>query len=360
MKKHLIAAAVAAAVAVPAMAQNVEVYGILDMGYGVNKTSGDVMAVDKTKINGWAGLSGNRLGFRGTEDLGGGLKAAFVLETSVAPDAAFGAANRLTNITLSGGFGGVTVGRQVTPSKAMNDTFTAFQGGGNFQTGSTVHTATGMVTSDQTTTATLGTTSIGAFSGRTSNAVIYSSPTMNGFKVALGVIRDTSDNDALLDQSETSATAARIDYAAGPLAVAYARTNGKIKTEGTATVDGTDRKVTIDNLGGSYTLGATKIFVAHARAKDDLSGGDELKTKGTDVGVTYTMGAVTLLGSVGRGELGTDADVDGYQAQVHYAMSKRTTLYALYGNTKIEGKDDLGANVEHKETISMVGVRHSF
>ena len=75
MKKHLIAAAVAAAVAVPAVAQ-VTVYGLFDAAYTDIKTT--TAAAVTTKTNDYVDsgrMSGSRLCFRGAEDLGGGLKA---------------------------------------------------------------------------------------------------------------------------------------------------------------------------------------------------------------------------------------------------------------------------------------------
>ena len=81
MKKHLIAAAVAAAVAVPAMAQNVSIYGTLEMGLENNKSTTATAA--KTSALESHEFVSNRLGFRGEEDLGGGLKAHFRLESGL-------------------------------------------------------------------------------------------------------------------------------------------------------------------------------------------------------------------------------------------------------------------------------------
>jgi predicted porin len=208
MKKHLIAAAVAAAVAAPAMAQDVQVYGILDTGYTTFKNDWDFSAPSNEDVfhygfsffgddgfsffgddgfsffgddggnvfnnfgedsgpllifpNGrvldfkssaksrtarttrmgsaFEGLSGNRLGVRGTEDLGGGLKAAFVVELGISNQDqwALGSQYRLANATVSGGFGSVNLGRAVSVGKAVNDSFTAFGGGGAFTNGSAV------------------------------------------------------------------------------------------------------------------------------------------------------------------------------------------------------------------------------
>ena len=89
MKKLLIATAAFAMVAGTAQAQSsVTVYGILDMGYvsESKKTQSATATTDVTGINTGAGLSGNRIGFRGTEDLGGGLTAGFVYELGITPE----------------------------------------------------------------------------------------------------------------------------------------------------------------------------------------------------------------------------------------------------------------------------------
>jgi predicted porin len=116
MKKHLIAAAVAAAVAVPAMAQNVSVYGTLEVGLEKNRTTA---AVSSTSVESHEFVS-NRLGFRGEEDLGGGLKAFFRLESGLnTSDGTAGSAAGGTNtlfdrgaeIGLAGAFGRIAVGK---------------------------------------------------------------------------------------------------------------------------------------------------------------------------------------------------------------------------------------------------------
>ncbi|MEN9764444.1 MAG: hypothetical protein RL397_399, partial [Pseudomonadota bacterium] len=130
MKKHLIAAAVAGAFAVPAMAQ-VTVYGILDVGYKSTETTSvsSVNVTTKTESSSFGNSgqqSGSRLGFSGTEDLGGGMKAGFVYELGMDPTeanyggtSAFGA-NRQGFVSLSGGFGEIRLGRQYTGHFAVN------------------------------------------------------------------------------------------------------------------------------------------------------------------------------------------------------------------------------------------------
>jgi hypothetical protein len=115
MKKHLIAAAVAATLAVPAMAQ-VSISGRLDAGYSA------IDAQDNTKDTtgiGYSADTSSRLTFKASEDLGGGLKASLVLEAGIggAPKAgdlgqstSFGSFGRAQYMTLSGSFGQILIG----------------------------------------------------------------------------------------------------------------------------------------------------------------------------------------------------------------------------------------------------------
>jgi len=116
MQKKLIALAVAGLVSAPAFAQsNVTIYGVADAFIGAG-SQGDVDLIGVES----AGLSGNRLGFRGTEDLGNGLKAVFTLEQGFTIDDggesdSSKAFQRQAFVGLSGGFGTVALGRQYAP-----------------------------------------------------------------------------------------------------------------------------------------------------------------------------------------------------------------------------------------------------
>ncbi len=119
MQKKLIALAIAGLVSAPAFAQsNVTIYGVADayMGFG-DHGANDMAAVSS------GGLSGSRIGFRGAEDLGNGLKAVFTyeqgfdLDDSVNSDASqgLGGKARQSFVGLGGSFGTVSLGRQYAP-----------------------------------------------------------------------------------------------------------------------------------------------------------------------------------------------------------------------------------------------------
>src|SRR5450830_1886464 len=121
MKKTLIALAALAVVSAASAQSTVTLYGVVDMAIASQKDTNSLgtngVATETQKVGVDQGiLSRSRIGFKGTEDLGGGLKADFVLEYGVNPDeAATAMFNRQSYVGLSGGFGAVTIGRQYTP-----------------------------------------------------------------------------------------------------------------------------------------------------------------------------------------------------------------------------------------------------
>jgi predicted porin len=371
MKKLLIATAALAMVAGTAQAQSsVSVYGILDMGYAATSTTATTgVKTDTTGINTGAGLSGNRLGFRGTEDLGGGLKANFVYELGLTPTNATSAhTTRQATVELaSANFGSLLIGRANTLGKNTNDGNTAFGGGGNFFQGS----VTIDVTSDAS--ALGGTSSTAAIVkpafDRSSNQVTYTTPTFSGIKLAAQLVNrtsDASDKGGEMTQAAGSSAANaqgfngmafQVSYAGNGITAAYTRTDYENETEGTnASTASTKADLKADQYGVTYTMGAFKVFGLYNAVKYKPAASAEVENKGYDIGATYTMGKTTLLASIGDGEIKSTSttDVKGMQAQVRYALSNRTTAYALYGKTEYEGSR------KGESDVTMIGVRHSF
>jgi predicted porin len=396
MKKLLIATAALAMVAGTAQAQSsVQVYGLLDMGYSDQKTTdGKDNVSDKNKqINGKAGLSGSRLGFKGTEDLGGGLKAGFVYELGLNTDAATaGHSVRAANVSLNGGFGDLTLGRVHSVGKKMNDEFTAFSGGGSFTNGSVTHVITGNAgTSNLGGNATKAAdnfaTEFKPMVDRISNAVAYTTPVFGGVSATVELNQKSSDASELEGKTEAnSSQAIRLNYVAGKLAASIAYTDSTSKTEqvlakdgvvGTTTVAAvapvkaaaaTKVETELTQFGLKYDFGVARVFATYVDGESQTEGATtKQKTQGGDIGVIVPVSAkVNLLASVGQGDYkyGTagKTEVDGYMLQAHYALSKRTTAYAIYGQTEFsDNKGTVGAvNTDYKDKLSMIGVRHSF
>ena len=213
MKKSLIALAVLAASGAAMAQSSVTLYGVADAGV--------------TYLNGadnWSGVtSGNnltsRLGFRGVEDLGGGLKANFVIEGGFNLDNGDGASGyagakagegfqfkRRSTVGLSGGFGEVRMGRELTAAFNATARYDVF---GSVGIGQSRLWADGGVV-DASANATAVTTN-----QRISNALTYVAPDFSGFKFGLnyGFGETTASN------SDSGYLGAGLTYDNGPLSL---------------------------------------------------------------------------------------------------------------------------------------------
>jgi general bacterial porin, GBP family len=356
MKKLLIATAALAMVAGTAQAQSsVTVYGVLDMGYSNVESKTAAGVTTETKTTGAEGqASGNRLGFRGVEDLGGGLKANFVLEWSHTPSetgAAVGATNRQSFVGLSGAFGEASIGRMNTLHKYIQDNNTF--GGPSFGTGWTA-------------------TMNGYNADRISNVIQYKTPTFSGLSATVQLVDNASDVSNVAGENISgSGMAAMINYKAGKFELAYA--NGSVKDTGAAIVTSsapltpsetaTENKRKIDSVLATYDFGVAKAFLVSTKAKVQTTGvtGDA-KAEDTTIGVRVPMGKFALLAQYGEGEqtlasTGAKTDTEGYQLGVQYSLSKRTTAYAYYGDQESKA---VGAATAATADGYTMGIRHSF
>ena len=375
MKKHLIAAAVAAAVAVPAMAQNVEIYGIIDAGYTDSSHKSAANAkVDRGTVQGGT-LSTNRLGFRGTEDLGGGLKASFVAEaalgvmngnTTGAANNAFlsnsnTSGNRQTYVGLSGSFGEIRAGYQYANNHLTR--LTGDPSGGANMPGN-LAVAVGVA---GTTGATTGSTLTNADYEARANQIIYFTPSFSGIRAHVGMSRNTFKNQTTATSTtDTSANGYAIgaDYSAGPLKVSFAYADGTTKSS----TGGQELDIENMSIAGNYDFGAAVVFASYW--KDEKKGNAALGTasdvenKGMQVGVRVPFGATSLIASYSDGDYAAGApatrlkrDQGGFQVGALHALSKRTTLYALYGE---QDRQNTSNTYKTKDEAFAFGVRHSF
>lgn len=306
MKKSLIALAVLAASGAAFAQSSVTLYGIADVV--IHKDE----AKKTTMTNG--GVSGSRIGFKGTEDLGGGLKASFKLEQGV--DVTTGAAagfNREASIGLSGGFGEVRVGRLATAADdnagATNPVFDSVLAPTNVFRGLT--------------------------NSRVTQGIYYSTPTFGGFSAA------ASYNLEQVAGSQNVLSLAA-NYATGPLAL------GVVFQD-----EGDDTDETHTRVNAAYDLGSFKV----------LAGYGMVDVKGVDT-TQYTIGAdvplaSNLVMSAGVASSKTDGAkrVTGYSVGAAYLLSKRTTVYGGYYG------DDTTSNGTPTSTIESrlgFGVKHTF
>ena len=354
--KLLLSTAIAAAFASSAFAQtSVAVEGIVDLYAGSMKNSGDTGRASKLDSG---GMSTSFLGFKGVEDLGGGMKANFTLGAFFRPDT--GAAGRFNgdtffardaNVGLSGSFGAITLGRSITPVtlpvflfNPMGDSFTLSP--------LVLHNA--VSTNAWTNT----------FAGDTgwSNAIRYTTPSFGG--LTANVYYQLGEQTG----SSNKNIGGNVLYFNGPLslAVAYHDVEVKNPTDTTATgpsnviqiplsattnLTATEQKLWL--VGGAYDFNVVKVFATYEQAKHDIDLRDKVGTLGVAI---PTGGAGKILGAVAQTRR-TSSSFDErrrttYSVGYDYNLSKRTDLYAFLLNDKVTSFDN-----EHSLAV---GVRHRF
>ena len=345
MKKSLIALAVITATS-GAMAQSsVQLFGRLDVGINNTsvKTDGVKDIVGGTSsdptLRGQTGINSSQLntqfwGIRGTEDLGGGLKAMFMLQSNFNTDTGAAAANMFDReawLGLSGGFGTIKLGRNYT---AYDTVFGATNH--NFNSNINVSTAVFDV-------------GIANYSQRNSNSIRYEAPTINGFNAAVSYGFGENKTASL---SSTDTVSLALWYSNGPILVAFGHQNEEVRLESPAS-NGRDREYTM--LGGGYDFGTFRLTGSMQRTKQ----GDR-KDRDFQIGVNVPLGnfAVAFGYADGRTrEAGVTRNSDGYALVGTYNLSKRTTAYVGYERSEVEGI----ASVSTTRTSNFaVGLRHTF
>lgn len=382
MNRTTLVAASLLSCATAATAQSsVTLFGVVDVGVShysarsdfYNNTASPAIASPSVTRSQTAlsnsGTSNSRLGFRGTEDLGGGLAAGFWLEAGTTPDngaTAIASFARRSTVSLSGPFGEVRLGRDFTPTFWNDSVFSPF---------STIGVGANVVSSVGTNLQTVrGPGSAVAASDnylRTSNSIGYFLPPNLGgvygqFQYALH--ENVSQSSLPGSPSQKGRYfGGRLGYAAGPfdVALAYgdstaADTTG-VSPVGLPTGVNLREKIKTINLGASYDFGFMKIFGELSQVRDQalssapvpvlgsLTLRDSDKYKGGLVGITVPVGAGLIKAAYSRvkfdndlGPLATpltprrDASVNKLAIGFDYNLSKRTALYATAARIRIK------------------------
>ena len=347
MQKKIIALAVAGLASTAAFAQsNVQIYGVVDVGY--NRSSSSDTGDYKSRNALDSGLqSGSRIGFRGTEDLGNGLKASFVLEYGITADTGAGLSGpaRQSFLALSNSYGTVAAGRQYTPQYGLVSKVDPFGAGtvGDVTFGRGVY-AMGAAAAPTTI--------------RLNNLIAYVSPTFSGFNVIAGYTASGLDDEDMVNDSATGInplgknTDAKIwainpNYSNGPLFVGLnyhqvkidgidLRGTGLVGLPGIINgVNGAKYKDKVWDLGATYDFGVVKLAGVYGQLKAD-NVLFESKTKQWMVGATVPVGSAgNVLASYSRNKtsidgVAGDAKASKWALGYTHSLSKRTNLYAVY------------------------------
>jgi len=419
MKKSLFALAAIGAFAGAAQAQSsVTVYGILDVGFQGVTTRGPLSTTQanesKTNITRFSGEGSettSRLGFRGTEDLGGGTRAFFTAEFQLNPtDATLsgntgnGLFNRQTFVGIGQkGIGQGAVGTQYTPvHMAVGRTDPGQQ---NNMVGNVVYTTNASQGSGQTAT---------SYTVRYNNSLTLQTDRFAGFQVngiyvnnnsnantsaevgAASVVRTgpsvTTAATTNYSQTINSAWGLGVNYVLQKLNVdlAYQASKNTAFTNGAqsgaanpATPQATGINFPSNVLGTSlgmsqfyggavYDFGILKAYAQYINAKytSNLNSDIYLQRSAQQIGVRgnvtktiegwasggtgrYTSGALNSYTATTR----STANFTGYQVGANYWLSKRTNAYAIFGSTQVSSTS---LNISEGASSYGVGIRHTF
>ena len=280
---------------------NVTVYGVMDAFAEWGKAGTKAAPVKQNRIQ-TGGANGSRLGFRGTEDLGGGLKANFLLEHGLIVDTGTPASsssfwNRQVFVGLSGGWGALTAGRHYSPLLTHQDTFDPA----------------------------LSTTGYGSaynsgvmrFISRVNNSLLYKTPDLSGFSGALMVAPGENVT------GKTHSASVKFEKGIVGVGAAYGITEG---------LDSTKEDKSIWNIAGSLKLGSAATLMAavqHTRNDSQTINVQDNRSEFM-LGGTYTFGANELRLSYGQGKIARVSDSTARHTSLGYLynLSKRTALYA--------------------------------
>jgi predicted porin len=329
----------------------VQIYGVIDAGF-VKRTD-QSLAIGKR--------ANNTLGFKGTEDLGNGLKALFQLEIRYEPDVgtieqgAGGVQRPLfqgqSRVGLQGGFGMVRLGRGLTAFQETSAAFEPFHGVPSptgFQTDLTV----AGYTSDP-----LG--MVGNSTNRFSNALFYNSPEISGFQINTTIATKEANQAAAIIGTGTAAApqyAANAQASANPYSVSATYKNGPVALMLAAERNAIETDLW--SIAGSVMATPALKLMASYTAQDQ--GHTRLINAETDswvLGANYTMGPGKILAGYGQKTPDGVVKTKQFSLGYEYSLSKRTYLYFDASNKK-------APTVNPAAAVSIntfaVGVNHSF
>lgn len=347
MKKSLVVSVVLAIglCGIASAQSSVTLYGVADAGivYDNGNLSGST-----TKLQ--SGLeSGSRLGVKGTEDLGNGLRALFVLEQGMSIDTGastnggrvFG---RQAFLGLGGHFGTVTVGRQYTP----------------------IYNAYGVIDPFGNNTAGDINTLFGQDSDflsrdfRMDNALIYNAPAnIGGFNASLAYGFGEQPGDRAMQRQ----IGLSVGYASGPLNVIYAYHQANNEN---LEFDADGERFIIDFgtfkshfVGVTYDFKVVKVHAAFDQTKQTAT----YKTQNYLIGATVPLGKHSIFGDFIYRDNRIDDDANTAQFAIGYnhTLSRRTNLYSILAHTKNDANSSVNTNEPGRSvTRVQLGIRHIF
>lgn len=375
MKKTNIVALALLAVSAAASAQDkVNIFGTVDMGYRWSDRNVDSRIGSQSRIDSGTSVP-SRIGFQGSEDIGGGLKASFVLEAAVDTSTGVltggGGFSRQAFVALAGRFGKLALGRQYTPGYLLTSEVDPFSS-----------------------------VTVGQYNNvflteyRWNNQITYFSPDWSGFSVSAALTPNGYGQESIGNRG-TGATGDVYglslvpQYRNGPLLVGVhlqelrSRTSGLDAAGTPVAVSYDGKKVRAYEIGGTYDLGLAKLAALYGIRRADSA--DFSPDTGASAGKDsrqWLIGATVPVGTHGKvlasyvrrsTELvggGGDAKASQWAVGYEHALSKRTALYGTFSNVtnNAAGRDadfisSVGAGYNPGngyQRSAAVGIRHNF
>lgn len=336
MKKQLIALAVAGAVAAPAIAQNVTVYGAVDQAIQNIDMGSESFTRQASGV-----FNTQRIGFKGSEDLGGGLKANFQIQGAMSDtEKAFAGTSEEQWVGLSGAFGEIRVG--TTDMSGLQALDSTVHGAGNFFNSPKIHTTTTVVSGED-----------GADTGST---IRFISPTVNGFAIDVGY--SSANTSAATTDSNGAETSVFVTYKVGNLFIG----GGQHEKDGV-----TNAKTDYRALGARYDFGVVAVGALWSKGDASTSSNDA-DTKNTLLSVNVPLGnGFAVHGARMTSKIENTAyKASGTSVAVTKALSKRTTVYGQYTSVTNEAGTysswggAANATAANDPKAMTIGVSHTF
>jgi predicted porin len=352
MKKSLLALTLLGAFAGVAQAQTaVQIYGTVDAG--VTKTTNQTLNIGKR--------ANNTLGFKGTEELGNGLKALFQLEIRYEPDTGtLESGSRplfqgQSRVGLQGDFGMVRLGRGLT---AFQESITAFEPWHGLPTPAGFQTDLQVAGYSSAFGLNSGSDPLGAAGNsgnRFSNAVFYNSPEFAGFQVNTTIGTKEGNGGAFVGKGTVAAPQypTSVIGSVNPYSISTTYKNGPV-----AAMLATERNAVETRLwsiaGSIFATPELKLMASYQRQNQEHTKTLNPMTKAWILGANYTMGPGKILAGYGQKSPDNVAKTKQLSVGYEYSLSKRTYVYADASKKK--------GGTQNPQTLNTyaLGVNHAF
>lgn len=360
MQKKLLVLALASVMAQPMMASadsNVSVYGVADVSADSVNDGKTANAVTKSKIS----SNVSKLGFKGSEDLGDGLKAIWQIEQQINIDNSTATGNTFaTRNTFAGlssaSLGTVIMGRHDTPYKIATRKYDVF--GDNIADNRSLMGGVSKASA------------YSSFDGRPTDVIAYISPEMAGFTAIAGFVQ-LNENPAV-GKANAISVAGMYKAADFPLTATLAYEQHNL--DGLLLIPGA--KESAIKAGASYAVDALTLAAVYEKTSDNqgVVGANKYGHSSVYVSAKYALGtgaikvAYTKAGSLALANTGANQWTLGYD----HGLSKRTTVYGLYTklnngtggayglSTNGTGGSNTAGNLGSAPSAFSLGVKHSF